>query len=101
MRKIQIQLVCSEFLKQVIELRTPRGYFLAKEAHKWIGVDNATGDAWTEEFHWKYHALRWLHGKSETKNFNLRNSRRLQKSKTVSQIQSSAIRFPPEIKYKL
>lgn len=49
----------------VIDLRTPSGLFLTKEGHKWVAVDNTTGDAWTEEFSRKRQAIRWLRGKFE------------------------------------
>ena len=64
-KKFKIQRVSSEFLGQVIERRIPCGLFLTKEGHKWVAVDNTTGDAWTEEFPRKRQAIRWLRGKFE------------------------------------
>ena len=49
-KKLKIQRVSSAFLGRVIEHRTPSGLFLTKEGHKWVAVDNTTGDAWTEDF---------------------------------------------------
>ena len=63
--KPKIQRVSSEILGRVIEHRTPSGLFLTKEGHKWVVVDNTTGDAWTEEFSRKRQAVRWLRGKFE------------------------------------
>ena len=64
-KKLKIQRVSSELLGRVIEHRTPSGLFLTKEGHKWVAVDNTTGDAWTEEFSRKHQAIRWLRGKFE------------------------------------
>jgi len=64
-KKLKIQRVSSEFLGRVIEHRIPSGLFLTKEGHKWVAVDNTTGDAWTEEFSRKRQAVRWLRGKFE------------------------------------
>lgn len=64
-KKLKIHRVCSEFLGRVIEHRTPSGLFLTKEGRKWVAVDNTTRDAWTEEFHRKRQAVRWLRGKFE------------------------------------
>ena len=62
---LHIQKVRSEYLLNVIDFRTPLGLFLTKEGRKWVAVDNSTGDAWTEEFHRKRQAVRWLRGKFE------------------------------------
>ena len=64
-KKLKIHRVSSELLGRVIEHRTPCGLFLTKEHHTWVAVDNTTRDAWTEEFHWKCQAIRWLRGKFE------------------------------------
>ena len=64
-KKLKIQRVSSEFLGRVIEHRIPSGLFLTKEGHKWVAVDNTTGDAWTEDFSRKRQAVRWLRGKFE------------------------------------
>lgn len=64
-KKLKIQRVSSAFLGRVIEHRTPSGLFLTKEGHKWVAVDNTTGDVWTEEFSRKRQAVRWLRGKFE------------------------------------
>ena len=60
MSKIRIHRVGREFLRRVIDHRAPYGCFLAKEGHRWVAVDNTTGDAWTEEFSRKCQAVRWL-----------------------------------------
>lgn len=49
-----------EKLKAVIETREPRGLFLCDTGTEIIGVDNTTGDAWTEEFPDRLECLIWL-----------------------------------------
>ena len=61
----RIHRVTPEQLLRVIDFRTPLGLFLTKEGRKWVAVDNTTGDAWTEDFDRKRHAIRWLRGKFE------------------------------------
>ena len=61
----RIHRVSLEKVLNVINLRTPFGLFLTKEGSKWVAVDNTTGDAWTEDFDRKRHAIRWLRGKFE------------------------------------
>ena len=63
--RIKIKRVSSEFLDDVIEHCTPLGLFLPKEGRRWVAADNSTGDAWTEDFRWKWQAVRWLRGKFE------------------------------------
>lgn len=40
----------------------PLGLFYLEEREKFVGIDNSTGDAWTEEFPDKESCLRWLTG---------------------------------------
>lgn len=40
----------------------PIGRYYLQEDGKWVGVDNSTGDAWTEEFPTKRKCLKWLRG---------------------------------------
>ena len=65
MNRVKIKRVSPEFLGKVIEERILCGHFLTKEGHKWVAVDNSTGDAWTEEFTRKRQAIRWLRGEYE------------------------------------
>ena len=65
MSRPKIHQVSSKKLTNVIDRRTPRGLFLTKEGRTWVAVDNSTGDAWTEDFRWKWQAIRWLRGKFE------------------------------------
>lgn len=55
-------------LNQVIETRQPRGTFYAKiSPTQYIGVDNRTGDAWTEEFAGIRALRRWMNDETEVK----------------------------------
>lgn len=38
----------------------PLGLFYLEEQGKFVGIDNSTGDAWTEEFPDEASCLRWL-----------------------------------------
>lgn len=49
----------------IIEKREPRGAFYCIEDGKYVGVDNRTGDAWTEEFHSEIDCIRWLAGEED------------------------------------
>ena len=40
----------------------PIGRYYLREGDKWVGIDNSTGDAWTEEFPTKRKCLKWLRG---------------------------------------
>lgn len=45
----------------IIESREPRGKFWTiDESEKIIGIDNSTGEAWTEEFDAPEECLSWL-----------------------------------------
>lgn len=57
-----IQKVSTEFAKTVIDTREPRGLFWHTDGEKFIGIDNSTGDAWTEEFDTKEECFAWLRG---------------------------------------
>lgn len=63
MESFEIQRVGTEQIRKVIAGYSPRGLFLARENGRWVAVDNRTGSAWTEEFHRKRTAIRWLRGK--------------------------------------
>ena len=40
----------------------PLGLYYLEEREKFVGIDNSTGDAWTEEFPDKESCIRWLTG---------------------------------------
>ena len=47
---------------EIIEHRGRRGLFVENTGSKFVGIDNSTGDAWTEEFASITECLRWLAG---------------------------------------
>lgn len=63
----EYETVSIEKIDEIIEKREPLGLFLAREAkgkrkRMFIAVDNATGEAWTEEFEKFSDARKWLRG---------------------------------------
>ena len=40
----------------------PRGLFYLRDGNKVIGIDNSTGDAWTQSFFSKKECIKWLKG---------------------------------------
>jgi len=57
-----IKIISDKTARKIIETRGPRGLFVLQEM-KIIGIDNSTGDAWTEEFDTYEDCVRWLwHG---------------------------------------
>lgn len=56
----EIRKVTPDALSQIIDNRQPLGLFYALENGAYIGVDNRTGDAWTEAFPNLRRCKRWL-----------------------------------------
>jgi hypothetical protein len=54
-----------EQASKIIEYREPEGLFYHKDGDKFIGIDNSSGDAWTEEFGDLDTCLEWLKGEIE------------------------------------
>lgn len=50
---------------RVIDARKPLGLFFLKEGEGYTGIDNRSGDVWTEEFATKAECLKWLKGSGE------------------------------------
>lgn len=55
----------------IIKTRQPLGLFFLNDKtgdgrKVYVGIDNSTGDAWTEEFGSKTACVRWLRGEVET-----------------------------------
>lgn len=52
---------------------TPRGRFICEDVVKgkivWVAVDNENGEALTEEFFMRAHAVKWLNGKEIVNRF--------------------------------
>ena len=61
-----IQRVCQEFANQVIETKKPLGYFYTFAGGIYTGIDNGTGDAWTEDFSSYEECMKWLRHEPET-----------------------------------
>lgn len=47
---------------QKLDAPASKGKFFAKEGNLYVGVDNSTGDAWTEEFTDQQNLFLWLSG---------------------------------------
>lgn len=60
MENDNIQRVCKEFANKIIESRKPIGYFYTFSSGIYTGIDNGTGDAWTEDFHSYDECMSWL-----------------------------------------
>lgn len=55
------QKITHEQALEVIDTRKLLGlFYFAAPTGVWIGIDNLTGNAWTEEFHRKRKCLAWL-----------------------------------------
>lgn len=50
--------------RQIIQSRTPFGMFYMRVGRHYVGIDNSTGDAWTEDFRKRNTCLRWLRNKN-------------------------------------
>ena len=59
-----IQRVCQEYAKQVIEARVPTGKFYTFAEGVYTGIDNESGEAWTEDFESYEECMKWLRGES-------------------------------------
>lgn len=59
-----IMMIDSNKANEVIENRTPFGLFYLVDGSKYIGIDNTTGDAWTEEFDSFSKLKNWLLGEN-------------------------------------
>lgn len=57
-----ITVVSVKRANEVIDKRDSVGLFLVIENDMFVGIDNSTGEAWTEEFTDLNKCLRWLHG---------------------------------------
>ena len=60
-KKREVEKVTEEAMTLIIETRQSRGWYYRKADRRcYVGVDNSTGDAWTEEFPSRRKCLRWL-----------------------------------------
>lgn len=64
MKKIKIKNITKEEASKIIETREPLGlfYLITVDAGKtiFVGIDNSTGDAWTEDFKSFTKCKKWL-----------------------------------------
>lgn len=57
----RIRSVSHQDVLRIIESRSPRGLFIEHlEDGSCVGIDNTTGDAWTEDFPDTAQCFRWL-----------------------------------------
>lgn len=63
--KNKIYRVSSELATYIIDTRKPLGSFYCKGNGYFVGIDNLTGDAWTEEFKSMSACVRWLKRKDD------------------------------------
>lgn len=52
--------ITSEQAEEMIDTRQPLGLFWLKDGGWYVGIDNRTGDAWTEEFRTRKKCIWWL-----------------------------------------
>lgn len=52
--------VSNDEANKIIETREPLGLFVHDTGIEMVGIDNRTGDAWTEDFPDLYECLLWL-----------------------------------------
>lgn len=70
-----IVMVTRAFLDELFDSDdyTPRGRFICEDVVNgkivWVAVDNVNGDALTEEFFMRAHAVKWLNGKQTVNRF--------------------------------
>lgn len=60
MGKPKIKEIDTATAEQIIFSREPLGLFWLKDNGVYVGIDNSTGDAWTEEFHNFTACIGWL-----------------------------------------
>ena len=60
MRNPIIKKITSERAGRIINKRYPLGLFYVLDGGVYVGIDNTTGDAWTEEFPNLRICKRWL-----------------------------------------
>jgi hypothetical protein len=67
--------ITSAEANNIIENREPRGHFLVKDGDLFIGIDNSTGDAWTEEFKKQGDCVDWLTGSDDAETIRNRTKK--------------------------
>lgn len=62
---IEISEITIEAADAIIGSQKPIGCFYCKDGDTFVGIDNSTGDAWTEEFSSLHDCVEWLMGGSD------------------------------------
>ena len=62
---MEIRMITKAEADDIIATREPRGLFYLDAGKSFVGIDNSTGHAWTEEFGTKAECLEWLKGENE------------------------------------
>lgn len=57
--------VGKNMLIHIIDRRAPKGRFWTRDNGRFVGVDNSTGEAWTEEFDTKEACFDYLGGAAD------------------------------------
>lgn len=57
---MEIREVNPEESFKIITEREPKGLFWQKDGDLYVGIDNSTGDAWTQDFSTLDECLAWL-----------------------------------------
>ncbi|WP_028306887.1 hypothetical protein [Desulfitibacter alkalitolerans] len=57
-----IKKITSKEASQIIDTRKPLGKFYLIDKGIYVGIDNSSGDAWTEEFDSFEAMVKWQHG---------------------------------------
>ena len=55
-----IEQITSERASEIIDTRKPHGLYILQSGDMFVGIDNETGDAWTEEFKTEKECRDWL-----------------------------------------
>ena len=63
----RLEEIQSEEARKIINTRKPLGKFFKREGDFFVGIDNSTGDAWTEEFDQLKDCIEWLNGEKSSK----------------------------------
>ena len=61
---VDIMKIKPSYAERIIDTRKPLGLFYLLDNGIYIGIDNSTGDAWTEEFTSLYQCKKWLRNPS-------------------------------------
>ncbi len=78
-----IQELTQEQMSEVIETRKPIGKFYRQEGNTFVGVDNTTGDAWTEEFNDFGTLLLWINTQMTVEEAKAKVGRRNKDAKRI------------------